>query len=49
MLLEVGTTWPRHLSLVMRFQLHSVLQSVDVHHSPPALQVQELARACRDN
>lgn len=37
------------ISLVMQFQLHSVLQSMDMHRSLPDLQVQELARACRDN
>lgn len=35
--------------LVTQFQLHSVLQSMDVHRSLPVLQVQELARARRDN
>lgn len=37
------------ISLVMQFQLYSVLQSMDTHRSLPALQVQELARAHRDN
>lgn len=37
------------ISLVKQFQLHSVLQSIAMHRSLPALQVQELARARRDN